>query len=146
MMGMHGKLFEDRLNMVYKCVVHFNRSTPDEGPRVNLKNVMEMLASIHNKWRLVGIAVGLDAPTLDKIRANFPIDTKEALVEVVSKWLCGIDPEPTWQGLAEALSSAIVEESQLAAVIKERYCSQPQSGKSFNCSSDRRAIGLDTLC
>ena len=142
---MHAKIFEDRLNMVYNNYTRLMvcctlRSTPDiEGPRVNLKNVMEMLASIHNKWRLVGIAVGLDAPTLDKIRANFPIDTKEALVEVVSKWLCGIDPEPTWQGLAAALSSAIVEEKRLAAAIKERCCSQPQSGKSFNCSSDRRA-------
>ena len=91
----------------------------------DLKDVLEILAPICPKWNGIGIALRVEKPSLDRIRVQFT-DPGDALAEVISKWLSGIDPEPTWAGLAEGLRSAIVGDHRLAAEVVRKYCSQTQ--------------------
>ena len=57
---------------------------------------------------------------LNRIRSQYSNPT-ECLREMLSEWLSGINPYPTWEALAQALESLTVGESRLAMNVREKY-------------------------
>ena len=58
----------------------------------------------------LGLKLGLKKNTLDTIRANYPHDTRQCLIECLSKWLeraDGVDSKggATWDSLSDAFRS-----------------------------------------
>ena len=58
----------------------------------------------------LGLKLGLKKNTLDTIRANYPQDTHQCLIECLSKWLKRADAVDskggaTWDSLSDALRS-----------------------------------------
>ena len=72
-------------------------------------------------WYNVGIQLHVSVPTLKSIRGENLGNNGACLTEVLTEWLKGIDPVPTWTGLAEALKQPTVSQPRLAAEIEGRY-------------------------
>lgn len=73
------------------------------------------------KWEELAIALGLDAPTIERIRRDHSSDCREACYEMLTKWLkmdhSGEIKPVCWTTLIESLNDA--EFSSLAKVLKE---------------------------
>ena len=87
----------------------------------DLITVLEELHEARTKWYYIGLTLKVPASTLDGIEAQSN-DPKRCLIRAVQHWLRTVDPKPTWQALADALRSCLVEEHQLASSIEEKYC------------------------
>ena len=87
----------------------------------DLITVLEELHEACTKWYYIGLTLKVPASTLDGIEAQSN-DPKKCLLRVIQHWLKTVDPKPTWQALADALRSRLVEEHQLASSIEEKYC------------------------
>ena len=61
---------------------------------------------------------------LNRIRSQYSIPIV-CLREMLSEWLSGVDPYPTWEALAEALESLTVGESRLAKTVREKCILPP---------------------
>ena len=66
--------------------------------------------SVAANYRLFGGALGLAAPTLDRIFKDNPHDSREALGQVIDTWLAqGYDTDrygmPSWRKLVNAVAS-----------------------------------------
>lgn len=87
----------------------------------DLITVLEELHEACTKWYYIGLTLKVPASTLDGIEVQSN-DPKKCLLRVIQHWLKTVDPKPTWQALADALRSRLVEEHQLASSIEEKYC------------------------
>ena len=87
----------------------------------DLITVLKELHEACTKWYYIGLTLKVPASTLDGIEAQSN-DPKKCLLRAVQHWLRTVDPKPTWQALADALKSCLVEEHQLASNIEEKYC------------------------
>ena len=75
--------------------------------------VLELLQKCgfsETRWFDLGLALGLSKDTLDAIKANHPQDTRQCLIECLSKWLVradGVDSKggATWDSLSTGLRS-----------------------------------------
>lgn len=94
----------------------------------DLITVLEELHKACTKWYYIGLTLKVPASTLDGIEAQSN-DPKKCLLRAVQHWLRTVDPKPTWQALADALGSCLVEEHHLASSIEEKYC--PRSKTPF---------------
>ena len=90
--------------------------------RPPLKAIYEVLVDICHRWKFIGIALDVEHTILKRIECEFPNRPQESLVEIVEEWLKSCDP--TWKGLANALRSRTVQETQLADDIEAKYCQQ----------------------
>ena len=78
-----------------------------------LNNVLGLLKKCgfsERRWFDLGLALGLSKNTLDTIRANYPQDTHQCLIECLSKWLERADDVDskggaTWDSLSTGLRS-----------------------------------------
>ena len=78
-----------------------------------LNDVLELLKKCgfsETRWFELGLALGLSKTTLDTIRANHPQDTRQCLIECLSKWLERADDVDskggaTWDSLSTGLRS-----------------------------------------
>ena len=79
----------------------------------DLDDVLQLLKKCDfsdSKWMELGLKLGLKKNTLDTIRANYPQDTHQCLIECLSKWLKRADAVDskggaTWDSLSDALRS-----------------------------------------
>ena len=80
----------------------------------SLKDITSCLWPARFKWRQIGIALEIDASTLEVIREDHH-RVDDCFLDVICIWLRNGKPVPCWKVLAEALSSppvgVIVEES-----------------------------------
>ena len=83
---------------------------------LTVNTVLEMLCSIRHKWKFLGIALGIDMTTLNRISEQYPNQLKEALLEVIEEWL-NSDLSSSWEGMLEALQTKTVGESRLAGKV-----------------------------
>ena len=81
----------------------------------------EVLFGASMKWHAIGLQLGLFEADLDSIGAENR-QQQECLHKMLSLWLSGIDPVPTWKRLVGALRSHTVKEYQLAKFIEKNYC------------------------
>ena len=78
-----------------------------------LNNVLELLKKCgfsEKRWFDLGLALGLSKNTLDTIKADYPQNTHQCLIECLSKWLERADDVDskggaTWDSLSDALRS-----------------------------------------
>ena len=73
------------------------------------------------KWYYIGLNLSVKASELDVIKKSNP-EVKDCYLETLKCWLKGVDPEPTWAALAEALSSSTVDEDCLSEKLREKHC------------------------
>lgn len=72
------------------------------------EEVMKCLWPARLKYNEIGIAVSIDAASLEEIKLEHP-KTLDCFMEVIKRWLRKRKPVPCWVLLAEALSSLPVE-------------------------------------
>ena len=87
----------------------------------DLNIVLQALITADTKWHNIGDQLGLSKEVLHRIGANYRLQ-QECLREILSLWLRGVDPVPTWEGLVDALKNHTVKEDQLAKIVEENYC------------------------
>ena len=80
----------------------------------NLRELLECLWSARSWWHNIGIALKIDAPTLEVIKQDHD-RTDDCFREVIQKWLRDDKSKPCWKVLAEALSSRLV-----GVMVKEK--------------------------
>ena len=107
--------------------------------------VQRKLYAVNTKWYNLGLELGQQVSTLDRIDAKYRGDTSECFRQVLTEWLKGVDPPPTWQAMVNALMSPTVAQYHLAEQIKtELQPLKPQSLQSL--SPQLRAPQLPSMC
>ena len=90
----------------------------------DLDFLKENLQPIANKWRAIGLQLGLSSEDLDRIETT-PIliigGPASFLEEVLSKWLDCAPPSPTLTKLCVALKSHEVRQSRMTQELKQHY-------------------------
>ena len=56
-----------------------------------------------SNWKTVGTLLNLSDSDLDSIKADNQNQSLECLREMLSHWLRQVNPEPTWEALANAV-------------------------------------------
>ena len=72
-----------------------------------------------SKWFDLGLELRLDPDYLNTLRSK---SDEESLRELLLRWLSGVDPEPTWEALCDALRNPAIKHELLAEEIEEKYC------------------------
>ena len=86
----------------------------------------EVAAKIPNKWRDMGLQLGVDRSVLEGIATTSPGDTNHCYINVFTQWKnqnSTIHPY-TWSTIAQALERPAVGEKRLADEIKEKQSLQ----------------------
>ena len=116
----------------------------------DLADVQRKLCDVKTEWYNLGLELGLRPPTLDSIGAKYKDDPSQCFRQVLSEWLKGVEPPPTWQAMIEALNSPTVAQYHLAEKIRPPASSmqplspQPQSPQlpSTSAQPHLKSIGL----
>lgn len=87
----------------------------------DLATVLSELYPCRSKWYLLSIQLRVDMGSLDRFKVQYT-DSRDLLREVIKTWLTTSD-NPTWEAMAQALKSPIIEESRLAMELQQKYCS-----------------------
>ena len=93
---------------------------------LTLKKVRSLLHPIRHKWKDIAIELEISTGTIGSLKQQYS-DPKDLVSEMVSEWLKGISPQPSWEILASALESDFVNEKAIAKDIRERFCDQFKS-------------------
>lgn len=64
--------------------------------------LLKKLMPLASEWHNIGTLLGISEGELDAIRKENNRE-RDCLREMVKAWLRIVDPEPTWEGLAEAV-------------------------------------------
>ena len=72
---------------------------------------------MRKKWKYIGLGLGVPQTDIDTITGD-PLD---CLGSILTKWLKGIDPHPTWKALVAVLRSRVVGEEKKAQEL-EKFC------------------------
>lgn len=70
----------------------------------NMREVVDTLWDYRAKWKLIGVALGVNIGTLEAIDADYR-RVEDTLPQLVAVWLRGTDPRPTRTALTMALKS-----------------------------------------
>ena len=95
---------------------------------LDLSTVRNEIHDARTKWYDIGIELKVDVSTLKTIESMYS-NSKDCLREVITEWLKAVHPKPTWRSLVDALRRPVVEESKVAAVIEDKYCSCITGGR-----------------
>jgi len=93
-------------------------SVPISGTKaLNAENhllvVLQKLITVCQSWYYIGLMLRIRIDKLDCIKLEHH-EPQSCMVAVVSTWLQGLDPQPTWDALIQALHSCVVGEDQVA--------------------------------
>ena len=80
----------------------------------NLSQVLNKTCDARSRWYHIGLALGIPAGTLDAVRETQQGDCDKCYTEMLKVWLRGVDPQPTWSALSDALKSTSVGYGHLA--------------------------------
>ena len=99
--GMYCKVF--RVVTIYACVhdIVALLSITD------LREMIDLTWDYRAKWMFIGIELGIDASTLDAIKANHR-NVEECLTDMINRWLRSDKPRPTRAAISAALQSGRV--------------------------------------
>ena len=88
----------------------------------SLRMVLNSISTLAAEWFNLGVALGLSEPTLSIINHNNPGDARRCLTEMVIHWLQRNDgSQPSWQELASALSSPLINRIEIANTIATEH-------------------------
>jgi len=85
----------------------------------DLVTVQRKLFAVRTEWYNLGLELGQRVPILDSIAAKCSSDPSQCFRQVLTEWLKGINPPPTWQALVKALESPTVAQHQVAEQIRK---------------------------
>ena len=85
----------------------------------NLKDVFAATYEARNKWTNLLLALGVDRPTIESIRAKHHNDPDECFQEGLFEWLRS--GEKSWRDMTEALSSPTVGHRDIAGSIEKKF-------------------------
>ena len=86
----------------------------------NFKDVYDFLYTVREKWRVLGIKLGLERSDLNNFESEYTGNDRR-LEEVVSLWLKTRSLQPTWKSLIDALKSNTVKEEGLAHDVEKIF-------------------------
>lgn len=90
----------------------------------DLQDVLEALVHVSDKWKRLGLALGLLNPTLEKIKAEYKNDVESCKDEMLKEWLSKRDEcSPSWSSLVAALKKTTVGLVHIAEKIEEEHLS-----------------------
>ena len=82
--------------------------------------VLSELSPVAEKWHEIGTHLRLSAQFLDSLKSKGQ-DAKTSLHDVVTKWLGGGSPRPTWRALRNMLKHESVGEETMADQLTNKY-------------------------
>ena len=89
---------------------------------LSLRVLLIELHSVRANWYNIGLELGIPYTTLDCFKQN-DRDQSVLLREVMKHWLkTVVDPRPTWETVATALRSPLVNEKDVAKQLESKYC------------------------
>ena len=97
--------------------IPFVSNPPDKH---SLRIVLNSISTLAAKWFNLGLALGLSRDTLDIIEYNYPRDAHRCQTEMITAWL-RMSSHPSWQRLASALSSPLVNRIEIATMIAVQH-------------------------
>lgn len=87
---------------------------------VSLFRIHLLLSPVEYKWFFLGLALGIDYSTLEKLEREYRLDMKSGMRTMLQIWLQNIaDCRLVWPTLASALDSSLVQEQVLAESIRK---------------------------
>ena len=98
----------------------------------NLSKVQDLLWDARPDWFNLGLALGINVPTLRAIRQDNNNVTNPCFTEMLSEWLKMIDPLPTWEGLISALKQRSVGQKEVSKRVKQLLGLPEESNDSDN--------------
>ena len=107
------------IHYIYILVPNVGLTTMSTGIK-DLGTVLKEIKNVNKKWKFLGLELGLLGPTLDGISSS---DYEVCKMEMIQKWLNKEDPDchPSWNSLAEALRSPLVQHKPIAEDIERKY-------------------------
>ena len=87
----------------------------------NLNEVFTELIDASNAWLCLGLALGINYPTLVDISDKHPGDNKKCLLDMLACWLTSKSAPLTWGHLCECLVNTTVNRHDIAEKIEEKY-------------------------
>jgi len=91
----------------------------------SLKAALDSISTLTAEWFNLGVALGLSPDTLREIESYHSKDARRCLTEMVIAWLQMKDnSQPSWQSLASALCSPLVNRIEIATMIATEHPSQ----------------------
>ena len=75
--------------------------------------ILQKLSTVCQSWYYIGLMLQLRVDKLDCIKLEHH-DPQSCMVAMANTWLQGMDPQPTWDALIQALHSCVVGEDQVA--------------------------------
>ena len=89
---------------------------------VSLFKIHLQLGAVDYKWFYLGLALGVDYNTLEKLEREHKLDMRTSLGTMLQIWLQNcIDYRLVWPTLASALDSPLVQEHLLAEQIRKEH-------------------------
>ena len=97
---------------------------------------MNDLHEVRAKWYHLGVQLNMRPSDLDPIQIQCLNNPDDCLLKLLSVWLTRTDPSPpSWERVADALSSPAIDRPTLAERIRRTYCSQ-----SSNATTDTESF------
>lgn len=95
----------------------------------DVSTVVSELIPVAEKWHEIGTQFRLSAEFLDGLKVKGQ-DAKTSLHDMVTKWVGGGSPRPTWKALRNALKHENVGEEAMANKLTNKYSIEDKnSGK-----------------
>lgn len=88
------------------------------------KEVLEELLDTRNQSCLLGVALGLQHAEVESIEKDHP-DPRYRLLHVITTFLKGVEPRPTWRVIVDALKNPIVNQPALAQKVEAAHFPNP---------------------
>ena len=88
---------------------------------MDVVTVTNELSTVANKWHLIASVFKFSTTYIDKLKSDEDKSDQEKLGIIISDWIGGNCPCPTWYLLGNALRHASVEEGELANSIDGKY-------------------------
>ena len=102
----------------------------------DLKTLVNELHEVRADWYDLGVQLRMETHDLDAFRLENQNDTKKCLRQMLSLWLLQEFPSPpSWERVADALSSPAIDRPTVTKRIRRTYCSQ-----SSNAATDTESF------
>ena len=111
----------------------------DRLTKTDIKTVRKEVLPAAAKYYDLGIELSLDPDYLNTLTSK---SDEENLRELLLRWLSGVDPEPTWKALCDALRNSAIKHELLADEIEEKYC-KVESNNTQEESGDQKVPAVE---
>ena len=109
-----------------KHLFWFQDQVQNLNQKPKLKDLLEELVDISDKWHGLGLQLGLNEGALKGINSDHPKNSQDCLRETLRTWL-DVEPRATWHTLCAALRRKTVGAETLASSLVAKYVKRKHS-------------------